>query len=80
MAKSWERMIRILGKILDALLLNSKATELNHEVFCTFIYEDSALIKCRPICPMSIDTVRMNPSMLLTQKDANADLMSVDFY
>lgn len=83
MAGSWERMIGIARKILDALLLNTKAKELTHEVLCTFMCEVTAIMNSRPICPISTDPedpVIISPSMLLTQKDLSVDLMRVDFH
>nr|XP_034330589.1 uncharacterized protein LOC117680486 [Crassostrea gigas] len=83
MAGSWERMIGIARKILDALLLNTKAKELTHEVLCTFMCEVTAIMNYRPICPISTapeDPVIISPSMLLTQKDLSVDLMRVDFH
>ncbi|XP_065941356.1 uncharacterized protein [Magallana gigas] len=44
MAGSWERMIGIARKILDALLLNTKTKELTHEVLCTFMCEVTAIM------------------------------------
>ncbi|XP_065926153.1 uncharacterized protein [Magallana gigas] len=83
MAGSWERMIGIARKILDALLLNTKTKELTHEVLCTFMCEVTAIMNSRPICPISTDPedpVIISPSMLLTQKDFSVDLMRVDFH
>lgn len=80
MAGSWERMIGIARKILEALLLNTKTKELTHEVSCTFMCEVTAIMNSRPICPISTDPVIISPSMLLTQKDFSVDLKSIDFH
>lgn len=68
---SWERMIGISRKILDAMLLNPNAKQLSHEVLCTFMCEVCAIVNSRPICSLSCDPDSpyvISPSMLLTQK------------
>ncbi|XP_048734152.2 uncharacterized protein LOC125650167 [Ostrea edulis] len=67
---SWERMIGMARKILDAMLLQHKG-QLTHEVLHTFMYEVSAIINSRPVTPISTDPdnpVIISPAMLLTQK------------
>lgn len=81
MAGSWERMIGIARKILDAMLLNTKAKELSHEVLCTFMCEVTAIMNSRPICSISTDSedpIIVSPSLLLTQKNFNTDVIPVD--
>ena len=70
MGGSWERMIGIARRILDAMLSQHKG-QLTHEVLHTFMYEVSAIINSRPITPISSDPenpVIISPAMLLTQK------------
>lgn len=68
---SWERMIGISRKILDAILLNPNAKQLSHEILCTFMCEVCAIVNSRPICSLSCDPDSpyvISPSMLPTQK------------
>ena len=65
----WERMIGVVRRILDALLLNSK--NLTHDVLATFMAEVCAIVNARPIVPVSSDSEVseiLSPSALLTQK------------
>lgn len=70
MGGSWERMIGVSRRILDAMLLHQN-TRLTHEVLCTLMAEVSAIINARPLLPVSADPENpfiLSPSMLLTQK------------
>lgn len=70
MGGSWERMIGVARRILDAMLLQQN-TRLTHEVLCTLMAEVSAIINARPLLPVSTDPENpfiLSPSMLLTQK------------
>ena len=68
MGGSWERMIGVARRILDAMLLQQN-TRLTHEVLCTLMTV-SAIINARPLLPVSTDPdpFILSPSMLLTQK------------
>ena len=48
---SWERLIGLSRRILDAMLLENKSKALTHDVLCTFMYEVCAILNSRPICP-----------------------------
>ena len=68
---SWERLIGLSRRILDAMLLENKSKALTHDVLCTFMYEVCAILNSRPICPITYDPDNpfiISPSMLLTQK------------
>ncbi len=70
MGGSWERMIGVSRRILDAMLLQQN-TRLTHEVLCTLMAEVSAIINARPLLPVSTDPENpfiLSPYMLLTQK------------
>ncbi|KAJ8353169.1 hypothetical protein SKAU_G00207360 [Synaphobranchus kaupii] len=70
MGGSWERMIGVSRRILDAMLLQQN-TRLTHEMLCTLMAEVSAIINARPLLPVSTDPENpfiLSPSMLLTQK------------
>lgn len=67
----WERMIGVIRRILDSMLLNSRRGPLSHEVLCTLMAEVCAIVNGRPIVPISHDPdspLLLTPSMLLTQK------------
>lgn len=71
MGGSWERMIGISRRILDAMLLQSSHTHLTHEVLCTLMAEITAIINARRLSPISSDPdspFLLTPAMLLTQK------------
>jgi hypothetical protein len=71
MGGSWERMIGVVRRILDALLLDARRKELTHEVLSTFMSEVCAIVNSRPIVPISYDAdspMVLTPSMLLTMK------------
>jgi hypothetical protein len=71
MGGAWERLIGIVRKVLDALLLDAKQKTLTHEVLCTFMAEVSAIVNSRPIVPVSHDPdspLVLTPAMLLTSK------------
>ncbi|KAK3086675.1 hypothetical protein FSP39_021786 [Pinctada imbricata] len=68
---SWERMIGISRKILDAMLLKTSRKDLTHETLTTFLSEVTAIVNSRPLTSVSedpSDLVVLTPSMLLTQK------------
>ncbi|XP_030605166.1 uncharacterized protein LOC115793807 [Archocentrus centrarchus] len=71
MGGSWERLIWVARRILDAMLLQKGPTSLNHEVLSTFMAEVMAIINARPLVPISTDPdcpAILTPAMLLTQK------------
>lgn len=71
MAGSWERMIGLARRILNAMPLTQGSKELTHDVLVTFMYEVCAILNSRPICPISYDPdnpIIISPSMLSTQK------------
>lgn len=68
---SWERMIGIARRILDAMLMDTKHGKLTHEVLTTFMAEVMAIMNSRPLVPVSGDVEApfiLSPQMLLTQK------------
>lgn len=70
----WERMIGVIRRILDSMLLNSRRGPLSHEVLCTLMTEVCAIVNGRPIVPISHDPdspLLLTPSMLLTQKSGS---------
>lgn len=71
MGGSWERLIGVARRILDALLLTSEPTRLTHEVLSTLMAEVMAIMNARPLIPVSTDPdcpEVLTPAMLLTQK------------
>nr|XP_055046841.1 uncharacterized protein LOC129432444 [Misgurnus anguillicaudatus] len=71
MGGSWERMIGITRRILDAMLLNISQVKFTHEVLITFMAEVSAIVNARPLIPVSTDPnnpLILSPATLLTQK------------
>lgn len=71
MGGSWERLIGVARRILDAMLVQSIHMRLTHEVLSTLMAEVMAIMNARPLVPVSTDpdmpTV-LTPAMLLTQK------------
>lgn len=61
MGGTWERMIGVSRRILDALLYDVKDSQLTHEVLLTLMSEVTAIDNARPLIPIST-------AMLLTQK------------
>ena len=71
MGGSWERMIGVARRILDATLLRSGTAPLTHEVLTTLMAEVMAMMNARPLVPVSVDPempTLLTPAMLLTQK------------
>ena len=71
MGGAWERMIGVVRRILDSMLMQVGSQPLSHEVLCTFMAEISAIINARPLVPISTDPdspLILTPAMLLTQK------------
>ena len=65
----WERMIGVVRRVLDCLLLNCK--NLTHDVLATFMAEVCSIVNARPLVPLSSASENpeiLSPSILLTQK------------
>lgn len=70
MGGSWECMIGLSRRILDAILLQDKI-QLTHDVLCTLMMEVTAIINARPLAQISTDPEApfiLSPAMLPTQK------------
>ncbi|XP_025754388.1 uncharacterized protein LOC106097728 isoform X2 [Oreochromis niloticus] len=77
MAGSWERMIGVTRKILDAMLLEHRNAKLTHEILVTLMAEVTAIVNARPLTAVSADPdnpVILTPAMLLTQKVATPSI------
>ena len=75
----WERMIGVIRRILDSMLLDMRRKPLTHEVLCTLMAEVCAIVNSRPIVPVSHDpesAFLLTPSVLLTQKVGNSQISS----
>ena len=82
MGGSWERMIGVAKRILNAMLLQHGSTRLTHEVLTTFMAEVSAIINSRPLVPVSTDPEEpelLSPATLLTQKTGSVSAPPGDF-
>ncbi|XP_069129281.1 uncharacterized protein [Argopecten irradians] len=77
MGGSWKRMIGVIRRVLDSLLLEEGRKNLTHEVLSTFMCEVMAIVNSRPITPVSSDPESpfiLTPNILLTQKtDASVE-------
>lgn len=77
MGGSWERMIGIVCRTLDAMLLKVAPTRLTHEVLVTLLSKVMAIDNNRPLTAVSTDPDNptiLTPSSLLTQKIGVASL------
>lgn len=63
MGGTWERIISIVRRILDSMLMQVGSCPLSHEVLCTFMAEISAIINAKPLFPVSTDP---DSSLILT--------------
>lgn len=82
MGGSWERLIGVARRILDALLLQRGQTRLTHEVLSTFMAEVMAIMNARPLVPISTDPdmpAVLSPAMILTQKASALSAPSGNF-
>ncbi|XP_029681904.1 LOW QUALITY PROTEIN: uncharacterized protein [Takifugu rubripes] len=82
MAGSWERMIGVSRRILDAMLLGHGKATLTHEVLVTFMSEVTAIVNARPLTTVSTDPEHpeiLTPAMLLTQKAATPPVIPGHF-
>lgn len=71
MGEVWERMIGIIRRILDSMLMDIQSKHLTHEVLTTLMAEICAIVISRPIVPVSSypeDPSILSPVILLTQK------------
>jgi len=71
MGGAWERLIGVVRRILDALLVKDGASRLTHEVLTTLMAEVMAIMNSRPLVPITYDAEIpeiLSPAMLLTQK------------
>lgn len=71
MGGSWERLIGVARRILDAMLLQTGPTRLTHEFLSTLMAEVMAIMNARPLVSVSTDPdmpAVLTPTMLLTQK------------
>ncbi|XP_026178998.1 uncharacterized protein LOC113139742 [Mastacembelus armatus] len=71
MGGSWERLIGVVRRILDAMLVRNGSSHLTHEVLSTFMAEVMAIVNARPLVSISTDPdcpEILTPSKLLTQK------------
>jgi hypothetical protein len=67
----WEKMIGIVGEILDSMLADLGSRRLTHEVLSTLLTEVMAIVNNRPLVPVSTDPTMpdiLTPNTLLTQK------------
>lgn len=71
MGGSWERLIGLSRRILDAMLLKTGPGRLTHEVLSTLMAEVMAFMNARPLLPVSTDPENptvLTLAMILTQK------------
>jgi len=71
MGGSWERIIGIVKRILDSMLVTNLVRMLTHEVLVTLLAEVTAIVNSRPLIPVSSDPdcpFILTPATLLTQK------------
>ena len=69
MGGSWERLIGVARRILDAVLLQTGHTRLTHDVLSTLMAEVMAIMNSRPLVPVSSEPdmpAVLTPAMLLT--------------
>lgn len=67
----WERVIGVVRRILDGLLLKTSTTRLTHEILTTLLAEVMAIVNARPLVPVSTGPETpevLSLAMLLTQK------------
>ena len=82
MGGSWERLIGVARRILDAMLLQRGPVRLTHEVLSTFMAEVMAIMNGRPLVTVSTDPdmpAVLTPAMLLTQKMSTVSAPSGNF-
>nr|XP_055053880.1 uncharacterized protein LOC129439016 [Misgurnus anguillicaudatus] len=82
MGGSWERLIGVSRRILDAMLLKTGSNQLTHEVLSTLMAEVMAIMNARPLLPVSTDPENptvLSPTVLLTQKTSALSAPSGNF-
>ena len=70
MGGSWERIIGLSRRILDAVLLQENI-QLMHDVLCVLMTEVAPIINVRPLVPVSTTPESpfiLSPALILTQK------------
>lgn len=78
---SWERMIGVSRRILDAMILKEK-NRLTHDSLVTLMAEVCAIINSRPLLSVSTDPDHpevLSPSILLTHKQPLNDALLSNF-
>lgn len=73
---SWERMIGVVRRIIDGIMLDPNNHNITHEVLCTLIAEVTAIVNSRPLTPVSTDPDSpfvLTPNTLLSQKFVSSD-------
>lgn len=73
---SWERMIGVVKRILDGMMLDPNNHNITHEALCTLLAEGTAIVNSRPITFVSTDPDSpfvLTPNTLLTQKFVSSD-------
>lgn len=71
---AWERMIGLVRRILDAMLMEPSNRNVTHDVLCTLMAEVTTIINSRPLTPVSADPDNpfvLTPNVLLTQKHSS---------
>lgn len=79
---SWERMIGLARRILDAMFQQLGLSALTHEMLSTLMAEVTAIINTRPFIPVSTDPYDpfiLTPNALLTQKVTIASVPAGDW-
>ncbi len=82
MGGAWERMIGVVRRILDGLLLKLTTTRFMHEILTTLMAEVMAIINARPLVPVLTDPDSpeiLSPALLLTQKASAVSAAPGDF-
>lgn len=67
----WERQIRTIRSVLDAMLTRVGSSQLTHELLSTLMAEVTGIVNSRPIAAVPSDTADfqpLSPSMILTAK------------
>lgn len=78
---AWERIIGMIKKILDSILLEHKQ-RLTHELLITFLAEATSIINARPLLEVSTgpnDPCILTPATLLTQKPGGYFIHGLEF-
>ena len=57
----WERQIRTIRSILDAMLTQIGSSQLDHDLLSTLMAEVTGIVNCRPIAVISSDAEEVQP-------------------